>query len=61
MENVEYLKPSEVAAILRVQSAMVYRMIASGEIPSVRITRKCIRVPRQEFFEWLRSRKNGGK
>lgn len=38
-------RPSEVAALLGVSKAAVYRGVASGEIPSIRLGRS-VRIPR---------------
>jgi len=35
VQTLRLLKPAEVAEVLRVSKSMVYRLIASGEIPSV--------------------------
>ena len=46
------LKPSEVGQILGIGRSLVYELIASGQIPSVRLGR-CIRVPAESLQRWL--------
>lgn len=48
----EYLKVPEVAAVLRIARSRAYELVADGEIPSVRIGRS-IRVNRKELDNWL--------
>jgi excisionase family DNA binding protein len=54
------LKPAEVAAYLKVHPATVYRLIASGDLPSIRIgsgqkRRTGLKVPQSAVVEYLRS------
>jgi len=54
------LKPAEVAELLEVHSATVYRLIASGELPSIRIgsgtkRRTGLKVPQSAVVEYLRN------
>lgn len=54
------LKPAEVAKLLKVHSATVYRLIASGELPSIRIgsgtkRRTGLKVPQSAVIKYLRS------
>ncbi len=51
--QVEMLKPSDLAPRLGVTTGRVYQLIAEGIIPSVRIGR-AIRIPRKAWDEWLR-------
>jgi len=51
--QVEMLKPSDLAPRLGVTTGRVYQLIAEGIIPSVRIGR-AIRIPREAWDEWLR-------
>lgn len=50
--NVELLRATEVATILAVSRSKAYEMIASGELPSIRIG-KYVRVPRARLYEWI--------
>lgn len=52
------LKPAEVASLLRIGRSLVYEMLASGELPSIRLGR-CIRVPRESLQQWLKDRESG--
>lgn len=47
------LKPTEVAEILRIGRSLVYGMLASGELPSIRVGR-CIRIPSELLQQWLK-------
>ena len=47
------LRVSEAARLLSVSRAKAYEMIAAGELPSVRIGGKCIRVPARALEEWV--------
>ena len=46
------LKAPEVAALLRIGRTKVYNMMASGELPVVRLG-KALRVPKRALVEWL--------
>lgn len=48
------MKPQEVARTLQVSRSTAYALIASGQIPSLRIG-KCVRVSRESLREWLRA------
>jgi excisionase family DNA binding protein len=51
------LKPSDLINLLQLSRAQVYLLLASGEIPNIRIGR-LRRIPRQSLDEWL-SRRQG--
>jgi len=51
------LKPSEAAQALGIGRSLTYELIASGEIPSVRLGR-CIRVSVESLQRWLLEREN---
>jgi len=46
------LKPAEAAEILGIARSRTYALIASGELPSVRIG-KSVRVPLEALHEWI--------
>jgi prophage regulatory protein len=46
------LKPGEVAQTLRIGRSLVYCLLASGELPSIRVGR-CIRVPKKSLDKWI--------
>lgn len=48
-----FLKVPEVAERLRIGRNRAYEMVAAGEIPSVRIGPKLIRIPREAFERYL--------
>ena len=55
----EMLKVTEVAQLLRIARSRAYELVASGEIPSVRIGRS-IRVNRHELMVLLKERRSIG-
>ncbi len=53
------LKPMEVAETLGIGRSRMYEMLATGEIPSVRIG-KSIRIPVRSLNEWVDNRSQAG-
>ncbi len=51
------LRPREVVASTGLSQVTVYNLIASGELPSVRIGR-AIRIPVQAFNDWIERKVN---
>jgi len=49
------LKPMEVADLLGIGRSLVYELIATGELPSIRIGR-CIRIPSEALAEWIKNK-----
>lgn len=49
----DYLKASEVAEILSIDTAEVYQMCASRSLPSIKVGEKSIRVPRAALNAYL--------
>ena len=47
----DLLKAREVAALLRVSSMTVYRLIHSGELRCVHVGRRSMRIPRASYAE----------
>ena len=47
------LKPTEVADAIGCGRSKVYELLATGELPSVRIGRRSVRVPAKALQEWL--------
>ena len=54
------LRPAEVALALGIGRATAYQLIATGELPSVRIGRS-VRVPRQALEKWIAARIERGE
>ncbi len=54
----QFLTPSEIIAILRCSRTMVYELLASGEIPSVRVGSRAIRIQTKDFLAWLARNKS---
>lgn len=46
----------EVAAVLAISPAQAWRMVWSGELPSVRLSERIVRVRRSELAAWLESK-----
>lgn len=51
------VRPTEAAELLGVSRSKIYELLASGELPSVKIG-KSIRVPVEELRQWVSSRVN---
>jgi excisionase family DNA binding protein len=51
------LKPIEVAEILRIGRSLVYGMLATGELPSIRVS-NCIRVQKTSLEKWISDKEN---
>ena len=49
------LKPAEVTEVLGIGRSRIYEMLATGELPSIRIGR-CIRIPAGALREWVADR-----
>lgn len=54
-DSPQLLKAFEVAKILGLGRTKVYEMMASGELPVVRIG-TAVRVPRQALLDWINER-----
>ena len=53
-ENERLLKASEVARILNISRSLVYRLIHTGEIPSIRIN-QAVRVHQDDLNSYIES------
>jgi excisionase family DNA binding protein len=54
------LKPADVARDLQISRASVYRLIEDGDLPSVRVGKRNIRVPFDSLIAWIKARESGG-
>ena len=52
----EWLALKDVQQLLGIGRTKTYELVATGELPAVRIGR-CIRVNRQELVEWLQAQR----
>jgi excisionase family DNA binding protein len=52
----EWLSLKDIQRLLGIGRTKVYELVATGELPAVRIGR-CIRVNRGELDEWLRAQR----
>ena len=48
----DFLRPSEISGSLGVTTGRIYQLLASGQLPSVRVG-KAIRIPKKAFEEWV--------
>ena len=55
MDTVQCLRAEEVARRLRVGRSTAYKMMASGELPTIRIGR-LLRVPLEDLRRWMEQR-----
>lgn len=53
-----YLTPSEAATELRVSTDTVLRLIASGELPALRVSPRIIRIPMSAFVAFQAGRRS---
>ena len=59
MDEPILLKPAKVAELLGLGRSQVYRMLADGVLPSVRLG-SSVRVPAGELRTWIENRIRGG-
>lgn len=53
------LKPMEAAEALGIGRSHMYEMLASGELPSIRLGPRSIRIPTHALNEWVENQPNG--
>jgi excisionase family DNA binding protein len=58
-EQTLLLKADEAAKLLSLGRSKVFLMVATGELPSVRVGR-AVRIPRAELEEWVRRQVHDG-
>jgi excisionase family DNA binding protein len=46
----------EAAQVARCCEKTIYKLVRDGEIPSRRVGKKCIRIPRASLIDWLEGR-----
>ncbi len=54
----ELLTARELGLLLKVSAKTIYRLAWSGDLPAVRISRRCIRFVLSEVEEWLDGRRS---
>lgn len=47
------LRPAEAARWLQVSRTKVYDLINRGELPALRLGRRCTRIPREALTDWV--------
>lgn len=53
------LKPMEVAEILQVSRSEVYALIASGRLPSIRVSARVVRVHPSDLMAFIEAHRRG--
>jgi len=51
---------AEAARVLSLGKDKLYELVASGEIPVVRLGERTLRIPKALLEDWVRSRSTGG-
>ena len=51
--NVETLKPADAARKLNIGKSKMYELLDSGEFPSIRLGKRCIRIPAAALAAWM--------
>lgn len=59
MYNTTFLTGKEVAAILKISKALAYRLLANGDIPSVRFGRT-VRVKQEDLEKFIAKNSSSG-
>jgi excisionase family DNA binding protein len=54
-DQIEMLRPADIAERLGLSAGRIYQLIAAGAIPVVRVG-GALRIPRAAWDEWLRAR-----
>jgi excisionase family DNA binding protein len=49
----DLIRVPAVAEYLQMSRAQAWRLVSSGDIPSVRLSERVVRVPRQQLETWL--------
>ena len=55
------LTPKQAAEALAISPRKLWSMTASGEIPHVRMGRRCVRYPLDDLRQWIDDQKKGGQ
>ena len=45
--------PKDAAQVLKIGKSKIYELIASGEIPSIRLGKRCLRIPAAALSAYL--------
>lgn len=56
--NLRLIRAKEVAQMLGISRQQVYRMAASGQLPSVFVTDRSVRFRPESIEEWIREREH---
>ena len=57
MKNGKLMKASEVAEVLQISRSKAYRMMRLGEIPTIKIGEKSVRVSNEDLNEYISTHK----
>ena len=62
MQAESYMKISEVANLLNLSTRTIHNWIGSGRIPAVKLSKRTIRIPKDQFYQSLsKSEQNSAK
>lgn len=56
MDTSPLMTPPQLAELLGVSVQQVYRMSHEGQLPKVKISRRCLRFRRSEIQQWLKQK-----
>jgi len=51
--NTKLMTGIEISEFLHCSKALAYRLMASGDIPTIRFSRKTVRVKEEDLLRWL--------
>ena len=57
----ELLTPRDVQTVLKCGRTATFHLIASGQIPSIKVSRKIIRILKSDLDNFVESRRRAGK
>ena len=55
----EVLTKREAAAMLAVSTRTMDRLVSRGDIPHIRLSRRCVRFPSKQLLAWIEARRKG--
>jgi len=57
--NTNLLNGKEIAAVLHISKALVYKLMSQGDIPTIHISRKTIRVKQEDLEAYIARNSSG--
>ncbi len=49
----EWLTPQQAQRVLQVSRSTLHRLLRETDLPHVRIAKRIVRIPKQDFYRWL--------